>query len=188
LHIVAFDSWRHVWRFSRAKAVEPLEPSTIESVNFGVRKTPIYEAWCDLGEKLFGYDETVARQAALASPVHAMIVSQRVENILRKAPPRFRSTRFVVAILRVRGRSVVGWRRRSGGQHAAACRGRSIVHTGTVEGREDLFGKGPAMAIEPKRHEPDIPQQKPDIQPEPTPQEIPQNKDVPEKQTPPMQL
>ena len=44
------------------------------------------------------------------------------------------------------------------------------------------------MAIEPKRDEPDIPQQKPDIQSEPTPQEIPQNKDVPEKQTPPMQL
>jgi hypothetical protein len=94
LHIVAFDSWRHVWRFSRAKAVEPLQPSTIESVNFGVRKTPIYEAWCDLGEKLFGYDETVARQAALASPVHAMIVWQRVEKIMRKAPLRSRSTRF----------------------------------------------------------------------------------------------
>jgi hypothetical protein len=44
------------------------------------------------------------------------------------------------------------------------------------------------MASEPKRQEPDIPPQKPDIQPEPTPQEIPQNKDAPEKQTPPMQL
>jgi hypothetical protein len=48
--------------------------------------------------------------------------------------------------------------------------------------------KEPAMAIEPKRHEPDIPQQKADIQPEPTPQEIPQDKDVPAKQSPPMQL
>jgi hypothetical protein len=44
------------------------------------------------------------------------------------------------------------------------------------------------MASEPKRQEPDIPPQKPDIQPEPTPQEIPQDKDVPEKQSPPMQL
>jgi hypothetical protein len=44
------------------------------------------------------------------------------------------------------------------------------------------------MATEPKRHEPDIPQQKPDIQPEPTPQEIPENEDVSEKQIPPMQL
>ena len=48
--------------------------------------------------------------------------------------------------------------------------------------------KEPVMAIEPKRQEPDIPPRKPDIQPEPTPQEIPQNKDAPEKQTPPMQL
>jgi hypothetical protein len=48
--------------------------------------------------------------------------------------------------------------------------------------------KEPAMAIEPKRQEPDIPPQKPDIQPEPRPQEIPQDKDVREKQSPPMQL
>jgi len=46
------------------------------------------------------------------------------------------------------------------------------------------------MAVEPKRQEPepDIPPQKPDIQPEPRPQEIPQDKDVPEKESPPMQL
>jgi hypothetical protein len=94
LHIVAFDSWRDVWRFTRANAVEPLEPPAIEPVNFGVRKTPAYEAWCDLGEKLFGYEDAVARQAALASPLHAMIVWRRVEKIMRKAPARFRSTRF----------------------------------------------------------------------------------------------
>ena len=94
LHIVAFDSWMQVWRFNRAKAVEPLEAPAVEPVNFGLRKTPIYEAWCDLGEKLFGYDETIARQAALASPVHAMILWRRIEKIMRKAPARFRSTRF----------------------------------------------------------------------------------------------
>jgi hypothetical protein len=44
------------------------------------------------------------------------------------------------------------------------------------------------MAPEPKRQEPDIPTQKPDIQPEPRPQEIPQYKDAPEKQSPPMRL
>jgi hypothetical protein len=44
------------------------------------------------------------------------------------------------------------------------------------------------MAITPKEPQPDIPPQKPDIQPEPRPQEIPQDKDVPEKETPPMQL
>ena len=37
------------------------------------------------------------------------------------------------------------------------------------------------MATEPKRQEPDIPPQKPDIQPVPRPQEIPQDKDFPEK-------
>jgi hypothetical protein len=45
-----------------------------------------------------------------------------------------------------------------------------------------------AMAPEPKRREPDIPPQKPDIQPEPRPQEIPQDKNVPEKDSPPMQV
>lgn len=94
LHIVAFDSWWHVWRFSRANSVEPLEPATIEPVNFGIWKTPGHEAWCDLGEKLLGYNDAVARQAALASPLHAMIVWRRVEKIMRKAPARFRSTRL----------------------------------------------------------------------------------------------
>jgi hypothetical protein len=42
------------------------------------------------------------------------------------------------------------------------------------------------MAAEPKREDPDIAPRKPDIQPEPRPEEIPQNKDVPEKETPPM--
>jgi hypothetical protein len=44
------------------------------------------------------------------------------------------------------------------------------------------------MATEPKRKEPDIPPQKPDIQPEPRPEEIPQDKNFPEKESPPMQL
>jgi hypothetical protein len=44
------------------------------------------------------------------------------------------------------------------------------------------------MTTDPKREQPDIPAQKPDIQPEPRPAEIPQNKDVPEKDSPPMQL
>ena len=44
------------------------------------------------------------------------------------------------------------------------------------------------MANEPKKREPDIPPKQPDIQPEPRPQEIPQDKDMPEKRSPPMQL
>ncbi len=44
------------------------------------------------------------------------------------------------------------------------------------------------MPSEPKRPEPDIPAKKPDIQPEPRPEEIPQDKNPPEKEAPPMQL
>jgi hypothetical protein len=44
------------------------------------------------------------------------------------------------------------------------------------------------MATEPKRQEPDIPPKKPDIQPEPRPEEIPQDKDVPDKEAPPIQV
>jgi hypothetical protein len=42
------------------------------------------------------------------------------------------------------------------------------------------------MVTEPKRSEPDIPPQKPDIQPESSPEEIPQDKNFPEKESPPM--
>jgi hypothetical protein len=44
------------------------------------------------------------------------------------------------------------------------------------------------MTADPNREQPDIPPQKPDIQPEPRPEEIPQDKEVPEKESPPMQL
>jgi hypothetical protein len=44
------------------------------------------------------------------------------------------------------------------------------------------------MTPEPKRPEPDIPLQKPDIQPEQRPQEIPQYKNLPERVSPPTQL
>ena len=40
------------------------------------------------------------------------------------------------------------------------------------------------MPTDPKKQEPDIPAQKPDILPEPRPEEIPQQ-DVPEKEAPP---
>jgi hypothetical protein len=45
-----------------------------------------------------------------------------------------------------------------------------------------------SMAKEPKIREPDIPSKQPDIEPEPRPQEIPPDKDVPEKDLPPMQF
>jgi hypothetical protein len=40
------------------------------------------------------------------------------------------------------------------------------------------------MVPEPKRPEPEIPARQPDIQPEPRPQEIPQDNDIPEKEAP----
>jgi hypothetical protein len=53
-----------------------------------------HEAWCELGEKLLGYDEGTARQAALEAPVHATILWRCVERMLRRTPRRLRSTRF----------------------------------------------------------------------------------------------
>jgi hypothetical protein len=94
LHLVAFKSAKHVRRFRRANAIEQLPPLQFEPVSFGDRRTPIYEAWSELGESLLGYDEASARRVALASPVHAMIVWRRVEEIMRKTPARLRSTRF----------------------------------------------------------------------------------------------
>jgi hypothetical protein len=94
LHLVAFASTIQLWRFKRANAIEPLPPLAFEPLNFGDRNTGVYEAWCDLGEKLLGYDESVARQAALVSPVHAIILWRCVERMLRRTPLRLRSTRF----------------------------------------------------------------------------------------------
>jgi hypothetical protein len=94
LHLVAFASTIQLWRFKRANAIEPLPPLAFEPLNLGDRNTGVYEAWCDLGEKLLGYDESAARQTALASPVHTMILWRCVERLLRRTPLRLRSTRF----------------------------------------------------------------------------------------------
>ncbi len=94
LHLVAFKSSMAVWRFTRADAIEPPPSPGLEPIAFRIRKPAVYEAWCELGEKLFGYDETIARDAALASPVHAMILWRCVEKILLRAPRHLRSSRF----------------------------------------------------------------------------------------------
>jgi hypothetical protein len=82
LHVMAFNSPRDLRRFQRASNVEPLaSPSMpMPTVSVGVRKTAAHEAWADLGERLFGYDEAA----------------------LRRAPADLRSTRF--AELDARGR------------------------------------------------------------------------------------
>lgn len=94
LHLIAFNSAKAIRRFKRADAIETLPPLAYEPVSFGDRRTRVYEAWCVLGEKILGYDEAVARQAALASPVHTMIMWRCIEKILRKVPKRHASTRL----------------------------------------------------------------------------------------------
>lgn len=93
VHLLAFKSARSVRRFNRANSIEPMPPMPLDRVPLGGRKTTIYEAWAEFGERLFGYDEAVARQTALALPVHAMIVWQQIDKILRSAPAHLRSTR-----------------------------------------------------------------------------------------------
>jgi hypothetical protein len=44
------------------------------------------------------------------------------------------------------------------------------------------------MAIEPQKNEPEVQPPQPDVQPDRTPREIPQDKDIPEKKMPPRQL
>jgi len=102
LHVVAFNSPRDLRRFQRASAIEPLTPPSMPTVSVGVRKTATHEAWADLGERLFGYDESAAREVALAAPLHANILWRRVEVALHQPPAELRSTRF--AELDARGR------------------------------------------------------------------------------------
>jgi hypothetical protein len=104
LHIVAFNSPRDVRRFKRASHIEPLTPLSMPTVSVGIPKPSIHEAWADLGERLLGYDEAIAHDAARGAPAHAMVLWQRVETALRQAPPELRSTRF--AELEARGQMI----------------------------------------------------------------------------------
>jgi hypothetical protein len=94
LHLVAFSSPKDFRRFKRANTAERLPHAAIEPMSVNVRDAQTHEAWCDLGEKIFGYDETIAREAALTLPVHTTILWQRFETYLRGAPLNLRSTRF----------------------------------------------------------------------------------------------
>lgn len=101
LHVVAFNSPRDFRQFKRASAIEPLTPPSMPTVSVGIRKTATHEAWADLGERLFGYDEAAARAVALAAPALTRVLWRRVEAALRQAPEPLRSTRF--AALEARG-------------------------------------------------------------------------------------
>src|ERR1700733_12999877 len=94
LHVIAFNSPGDVRRFKRASNVEPLTPLSMPTVSVGIRKTAIHEAWADLGERLFGYDDTIARDAAITAPVHARVLWQRIAVALRQVPADLRSARF----------------------------------------------------------------------------------------------
>jgi hypothetical protein len=101
LHVIAFNSPRDLRRFKRASDTEPLTPLSMPTVSVGVRKTSLHEAWADLGERLFGFDEAIAREATRTAPLHAMVLWQRVATALRQAPEDLCSTRF--AELEARG-------------------------------------------------------------------------------------
>jgi hypothetical protein len=102
LHVIAFNSSQYLRRFQRASAIEPLTPPSMPTVSVGIRKTAAHEAWADLGESLFGYDEAAARDAALAAPLHTMVLWRRVEVALRQTPADLRSTRFAELVARGR--------------------------------------------------------------------------------------
>lgn len=93
MHIAAYKYQLDLWRFGRANNAEPLGLVPFDVRSGSAWKLP-HEAWAEVGEKLLGYDGTLARQAAQALPLHATILWRRMEKILRRAPQRMRSTRF----------------------------------------------------------------------------------------------
>ena len=93
MHLLGFKHEWAVLRFHRANKIERLPPlplPPITTLRFGAMAN---EAWADLGERLFGYDEALARETALAAPVHSVILWRRVEKTMRKVPKRLASTR-----------------------------------------------------------------------------------------------
>jgi hypothetical protein len=94
MHLLGFKRQWAVRRFERANTIEAVPAPPIEPMGQGRAKLLNYEAWAELGERLLGDDDALARQAALASPVHAMILWRQIEKILRKTPTRFASTRL----------------------------------------------------------------------------------------------
>lgn len=106
LHLLAFRSPPAFRQFTRANRVEPMPQPRMKFNGYGLRNGAVHEAWADLGEQLFGYDEDAAHQAALALPAHSLIVWECVESALQAAPERLRSTRLEV--LKRRGEFFTG--------------------------------------------------------------------------------
>jgi hypothetical protein len=95
LHVLAFKTQWTIWRFQRANKIEMPPPLPFERVTSSGPNAQVYEAWARLGEKLLGDDERKACAAAMAAPVHSMILCRRFEKCMRKVPRRLRSTRQV---------------------------------------------------------------------------------------------
>ena len=91
-HLLAYRKPRAVRRFKRANKIEPLPPLPMP-LTYDHPVLRVHETWAELGEKLLGYDDKLAREAALQAPVHAMILWRCVEKSLRKTPKRLASTR-----------------------------------------------------------------------------------------------
>jgi hypothetical protein len=94
LHLVAFKSRMTLRHFKRADAVE--SPA---SLSFSIlppfnRRLRNHEVWSELGERIVGADEVVAREAALTAPLHSMILWQQVEGIFCSVPTDLQSTRL----------------------------------------------------------------------------------------------
>ncbi len=92
-HLLAYKARRAVRRFARASKIERLPPLPMP-LTHDHPKMQVYESWAELGEKLLGYDDAIARAAALEAPLHAMIMWRCVEKVLRRTPARLRSTRL----------------------------------------------------------------------------------------------
>jgi hypothetical protein len=58
------------------------------------RRLRNHEVWSELGERVVGADEAAAREAALAAPLHSMILWQQVEDIFCAVPTDLQSTRL----------------------------------------------------------------------------------------------
>jgi hypothetical protein len=94
LHLVAFKSGGTLRRFKRAHAIEPLAPLPYLPLSAGSQWTLDNEIWSDLGERVVGADHAIACQAALAAPLHSMILWEQVEKIIRNVPGHLASTRL----------------------------------------------------------------------------------------------
>lgn len=91
LHLVAFRSGMALRRFKSANAIEP--PASFPMAPLVDQRLQHHEVWAELGERVVGPDDAMACEAALAAPVHSMILWRRVEGLFRSVPTNLATTR-----------------------------------------------------------------------------------------------